>query len=91
MPSRKEGLLVVYPEYFDSRLSRKQGRRIPKAAAREGPTLEDIEKAARAAGMEPMSEPKKAFSSRWFERRGRLLVKKKASKEKTLRSIAKKL
>jgi len=91
MPSRKEGLLVIYPEYFDSRLSRRQGRRVPKEAGREGATLEDIEKAARAAGFEPRSEPKKTFSSRWFERRGRLLITKKATKERTLRLIAKKL
>jgi len=91
MPSRKEGLLVVYPEYFDSRLSRKEGRRIPKEAARESPTLEDLEKAARAAGLEPRSEPKSAYPSWWFEQRGRLMVKKKTTKERTLRLIAKKL
>ena len=91
MPSRKEMLLVVYPEYFDSRLSRKEGRRVAKDAAREAPTLEDIEKAARAAGLEARAEPKSAFPPRWFERRGRLVVKKKATKEKTLRLIARKL
>jgi signal recognition particle subunit SRP19 len=91
MPSRKEMLLVVYPEYFDSRLSRKAGRRIPKDSAREGPTLEDLERAARAAGLEPRTEPKSAFPSRWWEHRGRLVVKKKTTKERTLRLIAKKL
>jgi signal recognition particle subunit SRP19 len=91
MPSRKEGLLVIYPEYFDSRLSRKQGRRIPKDQARENISLEDLEKAARAAGLEPTTEPKSAYSPRWFERRGRLLVNKKTTKERTLRLIAKKL
>jgi signal recognition particle subunit SRP19 len=91
MPSRKEGLLVVYPEYFDSRLSRKDGRRVPKEAARESPTLEDVERAARAAGLEPRAEPKSAFPPRWWERRGRVLVKKKSTKERTLRSIAKRL
>jgi len=91
MPSRKENLLVVYPEYFDSTLSRREGRRVPKEQARENPTLGDIEKAATAAGFELRAEPKSAFPPRWFERRGRLLVKKKASKEKTIRSIARKM
>lgn len=91
MPSRKEGLLVVYPEYFDSRLSRKEGRRVPKSMAREAPTLDDIIRAARDSGLEPKAEPKGAFPPRWWERRGRALVKKKHAKEKTLRLIAKKL
>jgi signal recognition particle subunit SRP19 len=93
MPSRKEGLLVLYPEYFDSRLSRKEGRRVPKNLAREAPTMEAVLNAARAAdpGLEPRAEPKKAYSPRWHDRRGRVLVKRKFHKQKTLLLIARKL
>jgi len=91
MPSRKEGLLVIYPEYFDSHLTRKEGRRVSKDMARETPTLEHVVKAARALGLEPKIEPKAAFSPRWWEPRGRVLVHKKMSKEKTLRLMARKL
>jgi signal recognition particle subunit SRP19 len=93
MPSRKEGLVVLYPEYFDSRLTRKQGRRVPKSIARENPTLEALLKAVREAdtGFEPRAEPKSAYSPRWWEKRGRVLVKRKYSKQKTLLMVAKKL
>lgn len=93
MPSRKEGLLVLYPEYFDSRLTRKQGRRVPKNLAREAPTMEAVLNAARAAdpGLEPRAEPKKAYSPRWHEKRGRVLVKRKFHKQQTLLMVARKL
>jgi len=93
MPSRKEGLLVLYPEYFDSRLSREQGRRVPKNRAREAPTMEAILNAAGAAdpGLEPRAEPKRAYPARWHEKRGRVLVKRKFSKQKTLLMVARKL
>jgi signal recognition particle subunit SRP19 len=93
MPSRKEGLLVLYPEYFDSRLSRKQGRRVPKSLAREAPTMEAVLNAARTAdpALEPRSEPKKSFSARWHEKRGRVLVKRRFPKQKTLLLVARKL
>lgn len=93
MPSRKEGLLVLYPEYFDSRLTRKQGRRVPKSLAREAPTMEAVLNAARAAdpALEPRAEPKKAYSARWHEKRGRVLVKRKYPKQKTLSIVARKL
>lgn len=93
MPSRKEGLLVLYPEYFDSRLTRKEGRRVPRNLAREAPTLEALLKAARAAdpGLEPRPEPRKAYSPRWFEKRGRVLVKRKYHKQKTILMVARKL
>lgn len=91
MPSRKEGLLVIYPEYFDSRLTRREGRRVAMSMAREGPSLDDVVRAARACGLEPRTEPKSAFPPRWWDARGRALVKKKSSKERTLQLIAGKL
>ena len=93
MPSRKEGLVVLYPEYFDSRLSRKEGRRVPKSLAREAPTMEAVLNAARASdpGLEPRAEPKKAYSPRWHEKRGRVLVKRKFHKQKILLMVARKL
>lgn len=93
MPSRKEGLLVLYPEYFDAGRTRKQGRRVPKELAREAPTAEAIAKAARAAdpALDPRLEPKGAYSSAWYEKRGRVLVRRKFGKQKTLLLVARKL
>jgi signal recognition particle subunit SRP19 len=93
MPSRKEGLQVLYPEYFDVELSREEGRKVPRNFAKHGPTAADVLKAAREADpeLEPKLEGKSHFPSRWHERRGRVLVRKKHSKTKTLLMVAKKL
>jgi signal recognition particle subunit SRP19 len=93
MPSRKEGLIVLYPEYFDSRLTRSEGRRVPRNLAREAPTMEAVLNAARAAdpSLEPRAEPKKAYSPRWHDKRGRVLVKRRFHKQKTVLMVARKL
>ena len=93
MPSRKEGLLVLYPEYFDSKLTKKEGRRVPKNLARESPTPEDIARAAEAADgkLEPKVEAKSAHPRWWWEKRGRVLVRKRYPKQRTLIMVAKKL
>ena len=93
MPSRKEGLLVLYPEYFDARLSRSEGRRVPRKLARDSPTTEQVLAAAKAVdpSLEPRAEPRAAYPSSWSERRGRVLVRKKVGKQKLLRLIAQKI
>ncbi len=40
--------IVLYPAYFDLKRSRQEGRRVPKSLAVDGPTAEEIEKAAKA-------------------------------------------
>jgi len=93
MPSRKEGLLVIYPEYFDSALTKKEGRRVPRNLACKEPTPEAIARAAEAsdASLEPKIESKSSHPRFWWEKRGRVLVRKRQSKQKTLLMIARKL
>lgn len=88
MPSKKERLLVLYPEYFDSALSRGDGRRVPKASASDEVTVEKVAGAARALGLEPVVEEKAAYPGRWWRRAGRVVVKKTMAKEKLLRKVA---
>ncbi len=47
----EEKPVVLYPAYFDLKRSREEGRRVPKALAVDGPTTEEIEKAAKALGL----------------------------------------
>ncbi len=93
MPSRKERLLVLYPEYFDSALSRQEGRRVPKKLARGAPTVEQLAAAARAAdpALEPRAEPRSAYSPRWWDRRGRVLVKRVYPKQRIIQMVARRL
>ena len=39
---RKKRYFVLYPEYFDKKLSRKQGRKIPRNKAVEGCNLSKV-------------------------------------------------
>lgn len=74
MPSKKEGHIVLYPEYFDKALTRAEGRRVPRAVAVSKPDTKQIANAARKLGFQHKVEEKAAFSPRWFERRGRVLI-----------------
>jgi len=88
MPPKKERMLVLYPEYFDSSLSRAEGRRVPRASASEDVTVERVAAAVRALGLEPVVEEKAAYPCRWWRRGGRVVVKKTMAKEKLLLKVA---
>jgi signal recognition particle subunit SRP19 len=92
MPSKKEHLIVIYPEYFDRALSRAEGRRVPTNVAIKDPDLKIIARAARKAGIKARTDEGAAYSPRWWEPRGRLLIKKgDVSKTEIIARIAKKL
>ena len=95
MASRKDEMWV-WTGYFDSRLSRSQGRRVPKEAAIPTPTLETVAWAARAAGITRMRrKPETSHPARPFTQEGRLEISTKDalsstgadSKEGVLQSI----
>ncbi|HJJ77719.1 MAG TPA: signal recognition particle subunit SRP19/SEC65 family protein [Methanocorpusculum sp.] len=49
-------LRTVYPCYFDSSLTRKEGRRVSKSEAVTQPNLSRISRAAKAAGLSVAEE-----------------------------------
>lgn len=80
---------ILYPCYFNSTLTRAEGRRIPKTLALKSPKIQDIERAARKIGIsgaviEPNSHP-----AHWLHREGRLRLSWEGSKESLIRKIAK--
>ena len=91
MVSREDKKLVIYPEYFDSGLSLKHGRKVSKKLAVQSPKLEDIAKAAKLAGLKPTIEENSAYPGKWWKKSGRILVPKKYKKRKVLIKIASKL
>lgn len=91
MPSKKDKLIVLYPEYFTAKYTRAEGRRVPKSLAKTSPTVEDLEKAAKSIGLNPIVEKDKSYPRYWFKKRGRILVKKKMSKSELLKAIGKAL
>jgi signal recognition particle subunit SRP19 len=78
--------LVLWPSYFDSRLTRKEGRRVPKSLSVESPTIEELAEAAKTLDLNPEVEPDKAYpSTPWVK--GRLYVSKLQSKQEIIKKV----
>ena len=88
MVSRGEDKYVVWPVYFDKSVSRLSGRKIAKKHAVEKPSIEDIAKAAKSLGLNPVLEKNCAYPSKHWKKEGRILVDKKDTKSKLLVQIA---
>ncbi len=86
---RRRRKYVLYPEYFDSKRTRSQGRRVPIGAAVPEPTVKKIFTAAKYLELEPEIQSDKAYPRSWWENNGRILVEKKWSKQKTILEVAK--
>jgi len=89
MVGRRDGKYVIWPLYFDASLSRREGRRVPKKLAVEKPSIDDILRASRELGLNPIPEKDARHPSRYWEKMGRVLVDKKGSKTILIKKIAK--
>jgi len=88
MVSRGEEKYVIWPIYFDKSVSRLSGRKVSKKYAVEKPSAENIVKAAKSLGLNPVFEKDVAHPSKNWKKEGRILVDKKDSKAKLLIKIA---
>ncbi len=78
--------IVLWPSYFDGKLMKKMGRRVPKKLAVNSPTVEELASAAKSIDLKPEVEHSKAFpSTPWIK--GRIFVSKKYSKQETIRKV----
>lgn len=70
--------IVLWPGYFNVKLSRKQGRRVPKESAVSDPTLDTLALAARNVGLSKMKrEADTQHPKRASQKEGRLWLSKK--------------
>lgn len=91
MVSRGEEKYVVYPIYFDKTVSRLRGRKVAKKYAVEKTSIENIVRAAKSLGLNPVVEKNIAHPSMPWKKTGRVLIDKKDKKSKLLRQIAARL
>lgn len=91
MSLRRERDLLFYPEYFDGNLSRAEGRRIPQKLAIKSPRVKELYLAAKRANLEVTLRESIAYSRRWWEKRGAIVVKKTAPKTEILKQLTKSL
>jgi signal recognition particle subunit SEC65 len=67
--------LIIWPGYFDSKRSRRSGRRVPVEASVANPTLDGLAYAARSTGIKKMKRDEDAsHPSRPRSKEGRLWV-----------------
>ena len=86
--SKGDNKIVLWPEYFDSNLTKHSGRRVPQKLATSSPTVEDIARAAKRLKMNPKIERNKAYPNRWWRKSGRVLVMSQDSKTRVIRRVA---
>ena len=91
MVSRGDRIVVLWPQYFDASLSREEGRRVPAKYAVRDPTVEEIAQAARSLGYDAIIEKDAKYPARWWSTKGRVLVRKTASKQKILHAVSRRL
>lgn len=92
MPGRDEGVLVLWPHYFDAELTRREGRRVAKDLAVEKPRVQDVAKAARSVGVQVTLDEAAKPPRFWDQRKGRVLVAgAEVPKEELLKQVARRL
>ncbi len=91
---RERNYIIIYPEYFDYRLSRRLGRKLPLSMCLKNPTIEELAEALKKLKIPYVVEDDKSHPANWFERKGRIRVNfigKKYKKTVILKAIAKNL
>lgn len=85
---KDENRIIIWPNYLDSKCSKKEGRKISKKQAISTPKIREISKAAGKLGLNPEVQKYKSYPPSWWESSGRVIVDKKMGKNETLIKIS---
>jgi signal recognition particle subunit SRP19 len=88
---RKLDKAIIWPIYFDTSKTRKEGRRVSKNIAVQSPKIDEIKQAADKLGLENEINLNAHFPKNHWSKTGMLLVEKKEAKEKIIQKLAKQL
>jgi len=88
---RKQDKIIIWPAYFDSTKTRKDGRRIPKNLAVPSPKILEIKDSVEKIGLEYELVQDAGYPKTPLLKTGVILVKKNAAKDQIIRKIAKQL
>lgn len=91
MRSRKP-YTIFWPQYFDLKKTRTEGRRVPRKFAIEKIHSSDLYNVAKNLGYDVQHEKQYRYSRAWWEEPGRILIDTKGKKKsKVLIELAKEL
>ncbi|MFO7795917.1 MAG: signal recognition particle subunit SRP19/SEC65 family protein [Promethearchaeati archaeon] len=89
---KRTPFLIYWPQYFDLKKTRSQGRRLPKNLAIEKVSVEEIAAAAKRLDYQIQIEPILKYPKSWWEESGRVLINSKGKKKsKIIKEIAKEI
>jgi signal recognition particle subunit SRP19 len=89
---RQQDKIIIWPAYFDSTKTRKEGRRVSKNLALSLPKIQEMKEAASKMGFECELVEGVGYPKTSWMKTGMLLVKKKKeTKEKIIVKIAQQL
>jgi len=91
MGMRKQDKAIIWPAYFDSAKTRKEGRRVPRSLAVQSPKIVEIEEAAARLGLRHEVAVEAGYPKTPWVKAGMILVEKKGAKEQVIQKIAKQL
>ena len=73
---REKDVYVIWTVYFDRKLSKKRGRKLPKNKAIQKPTLDELVEAAEKLGLEIVSTRKARYPACWWIESGYIMIRK---------------
>jgi len=80
----EDNAIYLWPEYFDSERTKKQGRRVPKALCVKNPNLDIIAKGAMILDLDYKIIENSAYPANWAAKRGCVRVEKGKIKKTVL-------
>lgn len=91
MRTRKP-FIIFWPQYFDAKRTRSQGRKVPKNFAIEKVNPKDIAAAAKKLGYIAQIENSYKYPKSWWDPPGRVVINTKGKKKsKVLLEVAKEI
>ncbi len=85
---RQQDRVIIWPSYFDSAKTRKNGRRVPRNLAVSLPQIDELKEAAQRLNLDAEITTGSGYPKTPSAKTGMLLVKKTESKERIIRKIA---
>jgi signal recognition particle subunit SRP19 len=88
---RKLDKAIIWPIYFDTNRTRKEGRRVCKNLAVQSPRIDELKQAVDKLGLKNEINIEAHFPRTHWAKTGMLLVEKKEAKQAIIQKIAKQL
>jgi len=89
MAGRERKTWIIFPEYFDKKFSRSEGRRVPEKLAVNSPNIDEIGDILDSWDIPNRIEKHQHHPSTWYESNGRVIIpKQKGNKQELLKKIA---